>query len=283
MAKKKNNETGFDLLQTDGYDITSINNEETTEPEFSDYEIDTADFDSFEAELDSLEETPNEEIAEEVSEEDSSKITESEEENIETSDTVIPEVKEEVKTTEVRDINSMFEIATSNVLEAKNIFAKNAEMKEQIDAKVRELEEEKKEHERIKQADIAKINAYKEAVTSKLKEKKSELDTQVQKLKDARTKYEEEKTRFETYKKEEFERVKELKKQHRLELEEKQKELDSLTEVLKQQKEEIEEERRQLELDRIKYEADKNELANNLLKFNDLVSDFTVNMDKFSN
>ena len=79
------------------------------------------------------------------------------------------------------------------------------------------------------------------------------------------------------------ERVKELKRQQKLELEEKQKELDLLTETLKQQKDEIEEEKRQLELDHIKYESDKNELANNLLKFNDLVSDFTVNMDKFNN
>lgn len=277
MPKKKNNETGFDLLQTDGYDITSINNEITEEPEFSDYEIDTTDFDSFEAELETLEESPKEETSEEK------KVTEETNEEVIEEKAEEPE-KEEIKpTTEVRDINSMFEIATSSVLEAKNIFAKNVEMKEQIDAKFKQLEEEKKEHERIKQADVAKINAYKEAVTSKLKEKKSELDAQVQKLKDARNKYEEEKTRFETYKKEEFERVKELKKQQRIEMEERQKELDSLTEVLKQQKEEIEEEKRQLELDRIKYESDKNELANNLLKFNDLVSDFTVNMDKFNN
>ena len=34
---------------------------------------------------------------------------------------------------------------------------------------------------------------------------------------------------------------------------------------------------------RIKYNSDKNELANNLLKFNELVSDFTVNIDKFGN
>lgn len=266
MPKKKNSETGFDLLQTDGYDITDINTNRVDEPEFSEYEIDTADFDSFEEELETVKETPIEEIVEEPVQEEVKK-----------------EVKTEKKVEQARDINSMFEIATSGVLEAKNIFAKNVEMKEQIDAKFKELEEEKKEHERIKQADVAKINAYKEAVTSKLKEKKAELDAQVQKLKDARNKYEEEKSRFETYKKEEFERVKEMKKQQKLEMDERQKELDSLTEILKQQKEEIEEEKRQLELDRIKYESDKNELANNLLKFNDLVSDFTVNMDRFNN
>ena len=45
MKKKKKNETGFDLLQTDGYDITNINNN-IDEPEFSEYEIDTTDFET---------------------------------------------------------------------------------------------------------------------------------------------------------------------------------------------------------------------------------------------
>lgn len=257
MPKKtvKKSETGFDLLQTDGYDIANVNVEKE-EPEFSTYELDTTDFDTFEETLET------EEVKEEAPQEE-------------------PVAPKEEKA-DSKDINSMFEIATSGVLEAKNIFAKNVEMKEQIDQKVKELEEEKKEHERMKQADIAKINSYKEAVTSKLKEKKNELDLQVEKLKEARQKYEQERTRFETYKKEEFERVKELKRQQRLEMEEKQKELDALSDVLKVQKEEVEEQRRQLELDHIKYEADKNELANNLLKFNELVSDFTVNIDKFN-
>ena len=51
---------------------------------------------------------------------------------------------------------------------------------------------------------------------------------------------------------------------------------------LKQEKDNFEEEKRQLDLDRIKYETDKNELANNLLKFNELVGDFTVGIDRFN-
>ena len=47
-------------------------------------------------------------------------------------------------------------------------------------------------------------------------------------------------------------------------------------------KEEIEEEKRKLEVEKIRYNSDKNELANNLLKFNELVSDFTVNMDELN-
>ena len=80
-----------------------------------------------------------------------------------------------------------------------------------------------------------------------------------------------------------YKKLKTIKMEQRQELEERKKELDILTDSLKQQRDEIEEEKRQLELDRIRYEADKNELANNLLKFNELVGDFTVNIDKFNN
>ena len=44
---------------------------------------------------------------------------------------------------------------------------------------------------------------------------------------------------------------------------------------LREQKDLIDEEKRQLSLDRIQYEADKNELANNMLKFNEIVGTFT--------
>ncbi len=262
MAKKS--ETGFDLLQRD---INETSESDSQELDFTNYDLDTTDLPSYEEETDGeLEELKPSGI--EISSLD--EVEEKEEEA-------------QLEEDSPKDINSMFEIATSGVQEAKNIFAKNVEMKEQLDAKFKELEEAKKEYAKIKQADIEKINSYKEAVTSKLRQKKEELDEQVEKLKEARSKYEQEKTRFETYKKEEFERVKQMKKEQRQEMEERQKELDALTESLKKQREEIEEEKRQLEIDRIKYDADKNELANNLLKFNELVSDFTVNIDKFNN
>ena len=49
--------------------------------------------------------------------------------------------------------------------------------------------------------------------------------------------------------------------------------------VLRKQKDSLDEERSQLSLDRIQYESDKNELANNLLKFNELVNSFTNGMN----
>jgi chromosome segregation ATPase len=255
MAKKNNKETSFDLLQTDSYEITGSKEDTNDELDFESFELNNTSLEELESSTDESEElTP----------------VEHKEVNLEENDNP-------------KDINSMFEKATSSVLEAKNIFAKNVEMKEQIDLKFKELEQAKDELEKTKKADIAKINSYKDSVTTKLREKKNELDEQVNKLKEARQKYEQDKTRFETYKKEEFERVKQLKKEQNQEMEERKKELDSLTDSLKQQRDEIEEERRQLEIDKIKYESDKNELANNLLKFNELVSDFTVNMDKFNN
>ena len=52
-------------------------------------------------------------------------------------------------------------------------------------------------------------------------------------------------------------------------------ELNNIEDSLRRQKDSIDEERNQLTLDRIQYESDKNELANNLLKFNEIVDSFT--------
>ena len=50
---------------------------------------------------------------------------------------------------------------------------------------------------------------------------------------------------------------------------------NELEDKLRKQKDSLDEEKRQLSLDRIQYEADKNELANNMLKFNEIVGTFT--------
>ncbi len=262
MANDKKKEKSFDLLTTDGYEVTENNEIDTTEElELNSYELSTKDLEEFENDFKSKEE---------------SLIP------VEHSIVSLEENKIDDKNVS-RDINSMFEKASSSVQEAKNIFAKNVEMKRQIDEKFQELERAKAEHEKENKANVDKINAYKESVVAKLREKKNEIGQQVVRLKEAQGKYAEEKMHFETYKKEELEKLKTIKMEQRQELEERKKELDILTDSLKQQRDEIEEEKRQLELDRIRYEADKNELANNLLKFNELVGDFTVNIDKFNN
>ncbi len=262
MANDKKKEKSFDLLTTDGYIATEDNEMDSHEDlELNSYELSTQDLDEIGNELENEEEslTP-----------------------VEHDIVSLEENKLESKNVS-KDINSMFEKASSRVQEAKSIFAKNVEMKRQIDEKFKELERAKAEHERENKANVDKINAYKESVVTKLREKKNEIGEQVARLKDAQNKYTEEKTNFENYKKEELEKMRILKREQKQELDDRKKELDILTDSLKQQRDEIEEEKRQLELDRIRYEADKNELANNLLKFNELVGDFTVNIDKFNN
>ena len=49
--------------------------------------------------------------------------------------------------------------------------------------------------------------------------------------------------------------------------------------MLRKQKDSLDEERTQLNLDKIKLESDKNDLANNILKFNELVGSFTSGMN----
>ena len=51
---------------------------------------------------------------------------------------------------------------------------------------------------------------------------------------------------------------------------------------MKLERENLNEEKEQLKLDRIQCESDKSELANNLIKFNELVGEFTVGIEKFS-
>ena len=52
-------------------------------------------------------------------------------------------------------------------------------------------------------------------------------------------------------------------------------EIEMLEKTIESDQDSLDEEKRQLSLDRIQYEADKNELANNMLKFNEIVGTFT--------
>lgn len=52
--------------------------------------------------------------------------------------------------------------------------------------------------------------------------------------------------------------------------------------VIEEQKDQLDKDRTQLELDRLKYESDKEDLTTNLVKFNELVGNFSVGIDKFN-
>ena len=77
------------------------------------------------------------------------------------------------------------------------------------------------------------------------------------------------------YKIESKKEIDEKAKLQKVQDESRKEELENLEDKLRKQKDSLDDEKRQLSLDRIQYEADKNELANNMLKFNEIVGTFT--------
>lgn len=180
------------------------------------------------------------------------------------------------------DINNIFKMANNNVKEATNIFHRNMEMKLKIEEKYKQFKREKEDFELKKVAAQKKIDAYKEEVYGKLKAKKNEIEAEINNLKIAQKKLEQDKSNFEEQKREELAKIKQERNKELEEMQEKRSELETLEVSLRLERENVEEEKRQLELDRIKYESDMSELTNNLLKFNELVGDFSDGMGRFN-
>ena len=179
----------------------------------------------------------------------------------------------------VTDIKSLFNRVGTNVQEASDIFVKNTEMKERIDAKFEELKQLQSTIENAKKTQYDEINAYKEEVFGKLTEKKNEVEERINKLKEFQDNLEKEKEEFEKYKNEQTAEIERVQKEVQDAYESRREELNHIEDVLRKQKDSLDEERNQLSLDKIQYEADKNELANNLLKFNQIVDSFTIGME----
>ena len=173
------------------------------------------------------------------------------------------------------NINSIFDKVSVNVKEASNIFMKNIEMKKKLDTRFEELKKLQKEIETSKHNDYQEINDYKDSVLKELTEKKSEIESRLNELKDLQSKFEKERNEFELYKIESKKEIEEKARIQRVQDESRKEELENLEDKLRKQKDSIDDEKRQLSLDRIQYEADKNELANNMLKFNEIVGTFT--------
>ena len=180
--------------------------------------------------------------------------------------------KEDVVST---NINSLFEKVNSNVKEASDIFSKNVEMKKKLDKRFEELKDLQRDIEKSKQSDYEEINKYKDTVLEELTSKKTEVEVRLNELKNMQVKFEKEKEEFERYKKQEKERLEDLARDNKVKDDSRKEELEMIEDKLRKQKDSLDEEKRQLSLDRIQYEADKNELANNMLKFNEIVGTFT--------
>lgn len=178
------------------------------------------------------------------------------------------------------DIKSLFDRVGVNVKEASDIFKKNTEMKEKLDTRFEELKKLKSEIEKTKKDQYEEINSYKEEVLTKLTEKKEEIEKRLNKLKEFQANLEKEKAEFEEYRKNEKEEIDRVQKEIQDAYDSRRDELTHIEDALRKQKDSLDEERSQLSLDMIQYEADKNELANNLLKFNEIVASFTNGMEK---
>ena len=182
---------------------------------------------------------------------------------------------------EVTDINELFSKVSGNVKEASEIFLKNTEMKEKIDSRFDELKQLQSDIEESKREQKNEINKYKREVLDKLTDKKNEIEKRLNALKELQANLEKEKSEFEQYKKQEQEKIDSAKKEIEDAYDDRREELSHIEDMLRKQKDSLDEERNQLSLDKIQYESDKNELANNLLKFNELVDSFTNGMGGF--
>lgn len=215
-------------------------------------------------------------VDEEQMENDSEKeISSVIDEKNESTDVQVEYASDDKKDSITDNINVLFEKVNSNVREASDIFTKNVEMKKKLDRRFEELKDLQRDIEKTKQSDYEEINKYKDAVLEELTSKKAEVEARLNELKDMQAKFEKEKTEFERYKKSEKEKLEDLARDNKVKDTSRKEELELLEDKLRKQKDSLDEEKRQLSLDRIQYEADKNELANNMLKFNEIVGTFT--------
>ncbi len=269
LSKDDNLDENIDLEQTN-------ENDATFEPEVDESDLNSNDLpDSYEMNDDESNEKENDIQGDYQDNTSSSEI----DDKIEMSDVPIEEIQ---KLTEYEDdkveetnINELFDKVSTNVKDASEIFRKNTDLKQKIDSRFEELKALQSEVESSKKSQLDEVNKYKEEVLSKLTEKKDEIEKRLNVLKDLQASLEKEKEEFEQYKKSENDKIEQIQKNVQAAYDERREELSHIEDILRKQKDALDEERNQLSLDKIQYEADKNELANNLLKFNELVGSFT--------
>lgn len=191
-------------------------------------------------------------------------------------------VSQKEEQVDIDSLNQLFAKVSNNVKGASDIVNKNAEIKKRIDEKFSELKKLQEEHEKNKESDYAEINAYKDEVYTKLKEKKAEVEEQMTLLARAKEAFEIEKKAFEKEKEETLaalaKRDQELDKSYQ----ERVQGIAQIEDGLVKRKEQLDIERNKIQQERIQCDKEKKELADNLLKFNQLVDDFTRGVDRFN-
>lgn len=172
------------------------------------------------------------------------------------------------------DLNQLFSKVSNNVKGASEIVNRNAEIKRKIDERFDELRRLQQQHETNKQKDIAEINAYKDEVYSKLQQKKLDMEKDIKELRSAQEKLEKEKKEFEAYKATSLANLNKLEKELKESYDNRSKNIEQVEIGLVKRKE-------QLDIERASIVKEKEELADNLMKFNKLVSDFTQGIEPF--
>lgn len=172
------------------------------------------------------------------------------------------------------NLNQLFNRASDNV---RNV----TDIKKKMEDKFNELQRLYAEFEKKKKADYDEINAYKDDVYNKLKDKKEELDNQARELKTQQDILANQKKQFEAEKL----RIKEETKKKEQELEdafkEREKNIEQVENGLIRRKEQLDQEKLKISKERAQVEQEKKDLADNLVKFNQLVDDFTKGVDRF--
>ena len=266
----------------------SVNEEANTEVNYDvPKQEDNDEFDNFNIEdniptFDAMPESDEENTVEETKPE--TKEVNEEHDEIKLSDTPIEELNKlteyDKEVIESADISDLFDKVSVNFKDASDIFKKNTDLKKKIDLRFDELKKLQSEIENSRKNQLDEIDKYKEEVYTKLTEKKNEIEKRLNLLKETQTNLENDKKAFEQYKKKELENIDNVQKEVQSAYDDRREELNHIEDVLRRQKDALDEERNQLSLDRIQYESDKNELANNLLKFNDLVNSFTNGVEE---
>lgn len=180
-----------------------------------------------------------------------------------------PENQEENK---MSSIKKVFEAANDNVKAATGIFDRCVNMKKKLDEEKKELEDLRKTHEKKCSDEIEKVKKYKDDVYRALKEKKAQLDSEAEDLKQRELELSNNRNRLEMDKKKAYEKIRAKEEQQKENLLQKNKELD-------QRKKDLDEEKKQIELEKEKADQTAKELEQNLLKFNDVVKQFTSGID----
>ncbi len=180
----------------------------------------------------------------------------------------IPENQE----TKISSIKKVFETASDNVKAATQIFDRCVAMKNRLDEEKKELEQLREEHEKKCNEELAHVKKYKDDIYKALKQKKSELDKEAENLKQRELELSNNQNRLEMDKKKAYEKIREKEEKNKEALLEKNKQLDK-------RKAELDEEKKQIELEKEKADQTAKELEQNLMKFNDVVKQFTSGID----